>query len=124
MSCAKCKFFDERSYSKKFLFSDGPDRVILSPNETSLVLNEGSDVPSIECITDCQPGCSLTWIKPDGQEELTNVLILNNIKMNQTGTYKCNASNVVGNMISAGVTINLNGMYTFLILSMSHLLQS
>ncbi|CAG2238260.1 unnamed protein product [Mytilus edulis] len=89
----------------------GPDKVILSPNKTSFVLNEGSDVPSIECKADCQPGCSLTWIKPNGQEELTNVLILNNIKRNQTGTYTCNASNVIGNMVSAGVTINLIGMY-------------
>ncbi|XP_063442433.1 hemicentin-1-like [Mytilus trossulus] len=85
----------------------GPDKVILSPNETSLVANEGSDFPSIKCKADCHPGCTLTWIKPNGIEVSTNVLILKNIKMNQTGTYTCNASNFVGNMVSAGVTINL-----------------
>lgn len=97
---------------------------MLSPNSTSLVLDEGSDVDCIECKADCEPGCSLTWIKPNGQEELTNVLILKNIKRNQTGTYKCNASNVVGNMVSAGVTINVIGMYSFLILFADYLLQS
>lgn len=88
-------------------FSDGPNKVILSPNETYLLLNEGSNVPHIICQADCQPDCTFTWINPNGQVESTDILTMKNIQINQTGTYRCNASNEVSHMVSAGVTITV-----------------
>ncbi|VDI07996.1 Hypothetical predicted protein, partial [Mytilus galloprovincialis] len=84
----------------------GPNKVILSPNTSFILLNEGSDVPNIKCKADCQPGCTFTWITPNGQVE-SKILNIKNIQINQTGTYKCNASNEVSHMVSAGVTITV-----------------
>lgn len=95
-------------------FSDGPNKVILSPNQTSLLVNVGSDVPNIKCKANCQPDCSLTWISPNGHEESTDILIIKNIQINQTGMYKFNASNEVSHMVSAGLTITIVCMYLFL----------
>lgn len=88
-------------------FSDGPNKVILSPNTSFILLNEGSDVPNIKCKADCQPGCTFTWISPNGQVESTDILNIKNIQINQTGTYKCNASNEVSHMVTVGVAITV-----------------
>ncbi|XP_052062010.1 nephrin-like [Mytilus californianus] len=85
----------------------GPNQVVLSPNETSYTLNEDSHVPDITCTADCQPDCNLMWIRPNGQVDSNNILSLKEIQKNQAGTYQCNASNVVSNMVSADVTISV-----------------
>ncbi|CAG2238576.1 unnamed protein product [Mytilus edulis] len=87
--------------------ADGPIKVILTPNETSLLVNVGSDIQNIKCKADCHPDCTLTWISPNGHEESTDILTIKNIQINQTGMYKCNASNEVSHMVSAGVTITI-----------------
>ncbi|XP_022777667.1 hemicentin-2-like, partial [Stylophora pistillata] len=43
------------------------------------------------------PSPRVSWIKPDGQSENGSVLKLVNIRRNQTGAYRCEASNVCGN---------------------------
>lgn len=103
-----CGFFSET-----FLYTDGPKQVILSPNKTSYTEYEDRDVPDITCTADCQPDCTLMWIKPTGQVISTEILSLTEIKRNQAGTYRCNASNVVGNMVSADVTISVLCTYSY-----------
>lgn len=100
-------------FTDTFLFTDGPKQVILSPNKTSYELNEDSDVSDITCTADCQPDCSLIWITPTGQVMSTEILSLKNIQRNQTGTYQCNASNAVGNIVSAVVTISVLCTYSY-----------
>ncbi|XP_076109577.1 peroxidasin homolog [Mytilus galloprovincialis] len=85
----------------------GPNQVILSPNRTSYTFDENSDVPDITCTADCQPDCTLTWIKQTGQVISTEILSLKETQRNQAGTYQCNASNDFGNMVSTDVTISV-----------------
>ncbi|VDH93021.1 Hypothetical predicted protein [Mytilus galloprovincialis] len=85
----------------------GPNQVILSPNRTSYTFDENIDVPDITCTADCQPDCTLTWIKQTGQVISTEILSLKEIQRNQAGTYQCNASNDFGNMVSTDVTISV-----------------
>lgn len=102
-----CLFFSET-----FLFTDGPNQVILSPNRTSYTFDENSDVPDITCTADCQPYCTLMWIKQTGQVISTEILKLKEIQRNQAGTYQCNASNDFGNMVSTDVTIIVRCTYS------------
>lgn len=85
--------------------------MILSPNKTSLTVDEGDNVLDVTCEADCQPDCFLMWITPTGQVKSNGILRLPKINRTQAGTYLCNASNDVGNMVSDGVTINVLCMY-------------
>ncbi|VDI68261.1 Hypothetical predicted protein [Mytilus galloprovincialis] len=91
----------------------GPDQVILSTNETSYTVNEDSDVPNITCTADCQPECTLMWITYTDQVISNEILSLKNIQRTQTGIYYCNASNLVGNMVSNDVTISVRCTYAY-----------
>lgn len=88
--------------------------MILSPNEISYTEYEDSDVPDITCSgDDCQPDCTLMWITPAGEVISNEILSLKKIQRNQSGIYRCNASNAVGNMVSAGVTISVLCTYLY-----------
>lgn len=46
-----------------FCFSDGPDRAILNPSNTSYSVNTNSLIPAVTCSADCNPPCDINWYK-------------------------------------------------------------
>ncbi|XP_022793689.1 hemicentin-2-like [Stylophora pistillata] len=61
----------------------------------NLTITEGNDVTLI-CHASGDPPLEVFWIKPDGQRAAKNVLMLPNITRNETGEYRCEATNDCG----------------------------
>ncbi|XP_063442082.1 hemicentin-1-like [Mytilus trossulus] len=90
----------------------GPAVVDISPQKQFHIVNETDRVTNITCTADCNPRCILTWTGPNLPAKLpghaSSMLNIPNIARNQSGTYKCNASNTVGSKISLPINISVN----------------
>ncbi|XP_063442046.1 hemicentin-1-like [Mytilus trossulus] len=90
----------------------GPAVVDISPQKQIHTVNETDRVTNITCTADCNPRCFLTWTGPNLHTKLSGIassmLNIPNIARNQSGTYKCNASNTVGSKISLHINISVN----------------
>ncbi|ESO95972.1 hypothetical protein LOTGIDRAFT_239376 [Lottia gigantea] len=68
----------------------GPDKLTFSPDITSVNIIEGRD-QTISCLTDCYK-CNYKWTGPISSS--TKDLVLTQIKRNQEGNYRCEATNI------------------------------
>ncbi|ESO95196.1 hypothetical protein LOTGIDRAFT_175249 [Lottia gigantea] len=68
----------------------GPDELTFSPDVTSINIIEGRD-QTITCLTDCYQ-CNYKWTGPVSSP--TKDLVLTQIKRNQEGNYRCEATNI------------------------------
>ena len=76
--------------------SDGPDRAILSPAQTSYTVNERSQFHKISCGSDCYPTCINTWRKQGESNSVpanNSWLDLGVLDKTEAGVYICNATN-------------------------------
>ena len=91
-----------------FLFIlDGPESVTMSPSTTTYTVTEGDTMPSINCTASCRPQCTFMWTGPNVPDGTTNVLYLQNINRNQTGTFYCTATNELGSNMSSNVEVDV-----------------
>ncbi|XP_063442044.1 hemicentin-1-like [Mytilus trossulus] len=99
-------------YSSFLCHLDGPAVVDISPQKQFHRVNETESVTNITCTADCNPRCILTWTGPNLPDKLSGIassmLNIPKIARNQSGTYKCNASNTVGSKISLHINIIVN----------------
>ncbi|ESO95183.1 hypothetical protein LOTGIDRAFT_239461 [Lottia gigantea] len=72
------------------IIEDGPDKLTFSPDVTSINIIEGGD-QTITCLTDCYE-CNYKWTGPVSSS--TKDLVLTQIKRNQEGNYRCEATNI------------------------------
>ncbi|ESP03296.1 hypothetical protein LOTGIDRAFT_176393 [Lottia gigantea] len=72
------------------IIEDGPDKLTFSPDVTSINIIEGRD-QTITCLTDCYQ-CNYKWTGPVSSP--TKDLVLTQIKRNQEGNYRCEATNI------------------------------
>ncbi|ESO95971.1 hypothetical protein LOTGIDRAFT_174992 [Lottia gigantea] len=72
------------------IIEDGPDELSFSPDVTSINIIEGRD-QTITCLTDCYQ-CNYKWTGPVSSP--TKDLVLTQIKRNQEGNYRCEATNI------------------------------
>ena len=72
------------------MFTDGPDRPVLSPSAKSVNITEGSKLGPIVCSVNCHPNCSYAWKQKTGNR-LSGIssLEIYNITRQQSGTYRC-----------------------------------
>ncbi|ESO92687.1 hypothetical protein LOTGIDRAFT_239573 [Lottia gigantea] len=68
----------------------GPDRLTFLPDVTSINIIEGRD-QTITCLTDCYK-CNYKWTGPVSSS--SKDLVLTEIKRNQEGNYRCEATNI------------------------------
>lgn len=82
----------------------------ITPNSTRYNFTEGNDI-ELRCITDGRPQSIVTWTKigessnkvyPDGQ-----TLIIANVNRTEAGTYRCTATNGIGNSASVAIHVNI-----------------
>ena len=87
--------------------SDAPS---ITPNSTSYNFTEGNDI-ELRCDTGGRPQPTVTWTKigessstvyPDRQ-----TLIITNANRTEAGTYRCTATNGIGNSASAAIHVNI-----------------
>ena len=83
-----------------FLLLDGPDSVLLFPNVTSYVINEGDFFPKITCIATCNPNCIYTWTggKAFKSTKADGNFVLQDVRKQDEGRYKCTTRNTVTNV--------------------------
>ncbi|ESO95192.1 hypothetical protein LOTGIDRAFT_175245 [Lottia gigantea] len=85
---------DELTFSSDvtsiIITEDGPDELTFSPNVTSINITEGRD-QTITCLTDCYK-CNYKWTGPVSSS--SKDLVLTEIKRNQEGNYRCEATNI------------------------------
>ena len=62
------------------------------------IVNEGGNV-TLTCQASGMPHPAVSWIKPDGQRSVEDVLVLTNINRSEAGEYRCEASNQCGNAL-------------------------
>ena len=74
------------------LFTE-PSSIVAIQNET---LIEGGSV-TLSCQASGPPTPMVSWIKPDRQRIDVSEVVLTNINRNETGEYRCEASNECGN---------------------------
>ncbi|ESO95184.1 hypothetical protein LOTGIDRAFT_175237 [Lottia gigantea] len=70
--------------------TNGPDELTFSPDVTSINIIEGRD-QTITCLTDCYK-CNYKWTGPISSP--SKDLVLTEIKRNQGGNYRCEATNI------------------------------
>ncbi|XP_033759164.1 uncharacterized protein LOC117341426 [Pecten maximus] len=77
--------------------ADGPGTSIaLSPPDTTYTRTEGDTLPDITCTSDCRPGCTFVWTRPDNTNfTVSPVLSLGQLDRSEHGTYRCTARNIV-----------------------------
>ncbi|XP_021358581.1 intercellular adhesion molecule 5-like [Mizuhopecten yessoensis] len=81
----------------------------LSPSVTSYTRTDGDTLPDITCITDCRPGCTIVWTKPDNTNLTASpVLSLGQLDRSEQGMYRCTAWNVIG---TSNITTSVNVQY-------------
>lgn len=80
-------------------FVDGPNEVNISRYEETVNIYEGMQFGPYTCSADCNPHCTLNWkanltgkFKTIQSESVLNIA---NIGRNQTGTYRCKATNKI-----------------------------
>ncbi|ESO95974.1 hypothetical protein LOTGIDRAFT_239377 [Lottia gigantea] len=72
------------------IIEDGPDRLTFSQDVTSINITEGRN-QTISCLTDCYK-CNYKWTGLISSS--TKDLVLTQIKRNQEGNYRCEATNI------------------------------
>ena len=91
-----------------FLFIvDGAESVTLSPTTTTYTVTEGDTILSISCTAPCRPHCIFMWTGPNVPGGRTNDPYLQNININQKGTFNCTATNEVGSKVSSNVEVDV-----------------
>ena len=88
-------------FVKYFSFFTVPSSIDAIQNET---VTEGGSV-TLSCNASGTPTPMVSWIKADGQRVNGSELVLTNINRNETGEYRCEASNECGN---ANETAHIN----------------
>lgn len=74
--------------------SDGPDKVELTPANTTYSIEEGTDLPEITCTATCEPTCDIIWVNERKTEmSAEGKLNLHNVTRERNGTYTCIAKN-------------------------------
>ena len=95
--------------------SDGPDRAILTPSQTSYTVNVESSFPRISCTSDCYPSCSNIWHKQGGSDSIltTNGLLeLGTLDKTEAGVYICNVTNIpLSKSLTDQVTLHIRCTY-------------
>ena len=86
---------------------DGPEYVILSPATTTYTVTKGDTIPYINCNASCRPQCTFMWTGPNVPDGTANDLYLQNININQAGTFYCTATNEVGSKMSSNVEVDV-----------------
>ncbi|KAJ8301829.1 hypothetical protein KUTeg_020816 [Tegillarca granosa] len=77
--------------------NNGPEGVRHSLQSSNLIIPEYESSKAVTCSSDCNPACNFTWWHRGIRVIDGSTLILTNVSKDQTGTYVCNASNVIGN---------------------------
>ncbi|XP_053389839.1 contactin-4-like [Mercenaria mercenaria] len=83
-----------RSDSFSFDVLYGPDTANINV-QSPYNMTEGDTNVSIECSSDCNPGCSYTWTNLTSYSRISTngVLFLDTVNRYMTGDYKCTSSN-------------------------------
>ncbi|XP_021366464.1 hemicentin-2-like [Mizuhopecten yessoensis] len=69
----------------------------LVPNDTHYSDKEGTVLPDIRCVAECNPACEMSWYHDrTGRLVVGSTLSLKNMKRSKDGNYMCNATNNLG----------------------------
>ncbi|ESO92688.1 hypothetical protein LOTGIDRAFT_175669 [Lottia gigantea] len=92
----------------------GPDELTFSPDVTSINIIEGGD-QTITCLTDCYK-CNYKWTGPEQVLSSSKDLILTQIKRNQDGNYRYEATNIkntIPKTRSKSLQVNVHCRYKY-----------
>jgi hypothetical protein len=104
-------YFDQWSYIEKYILTDGPIQIEISPPDNTYTVTETGSVNQITCTADCNPSCTTTWTGPNLPAGSTSILNLNNIDRSQAGTYNCTAVNEISSLTLIKVNVIVNCKY-------------
>lgn len=101
-------------YHRFCCFTDGPDSVSVSPENSTYVLNESQVITDIVCIAECFPSCSYIWKKNRTAFTAGSKLSLGNLTRQNSGVYTCtvgNSDTSIQTTISHDVTVSIRCTY-------------
>ena len=76
------------------LYSDGPIKVVLSPANTTYILEEGGSMSEVDCSCGlCNPSCNIHWFFSNNSLGNSSMLQLSDISRNISGEYSCQCVN-------------------------------
>ena len=84
-------------------------RLVLVPRQIHYNLITGDKMPDIECTSECNPPCNITW----GTHGAGKILSLGAVTTEDTGEYTCTATRDDGRIVQASVSIFVTGNYFF-----------
>ncbi|CAC5425121.1 unnamed protein product [Mytilus coruscus] len=109
-----CRAFNEIGYKEKsitVIVNYAPDNVHLSPNSTSLIVEENKHV-SITCLANCRPQCEYRWTGQTNWSSSNKQFLIRYVKRANSGSYRCAARNGVGYEYSSYVLVTVHSRPT------------
>ncbi|XP_021347489.1 hemicentin-2-like isoform X2 [Mizuhopecten yessoensis] len=80
----------------------------LVPNDTHYSDKEGTVLPDIRCVAECNPACEMSWYHDrTGRLVEGSTLSLKNMKRSKDGNYMCNATNNLGTQTLSLTVVSL-----------------
>ncbi|CAC5426241.1 unnamed protein product [Mytilus coruscus] len=91
--------------------ADAPENIQLSPNSTSLIIQENNRF-SINCTANCRPQCQYQWTGQTYWSSSNKQLLIRYVKRKDSCSYRCAARNSVGYEYSSFVLVTVHSRPT------------
>ncbi|XP_071094642.1 neural cell adhesion molecule 1-like [Haliotis cracherodii] len=84
-----------------------PYQISLTPSTSSYTVTEHQALPSITCLALCRPGCTYRWLHNGTTVSSGATLSLGQADRSETGSYRCQPSNIHGSSDSVTVSVDV-----------------
>lgn len=109
-------------YPSKCIFTDGPDRIIITPEPVlnvngNLTVREGDAIGPFFCTADCNPQCNITWKEkdPDGFSDALSEMrtLMQQVVQRNMQLFRCIA-NWKDKMFQQSIQLDVQCKYFFI----------